>query len=306
MRTLLKQARPIVAQAVSLPIQVANKATNEVAAVAYSLRGRKPWSLGYLQHRDRLIAKTINDSSMMDCFAKEKDLPGSYGEFMDERVVELPWCLAQLETVDGAILDAGSSLNFPHIVDHKALATKSLTIATLEPEKWAFWRKRISYQYCDFRELPFRDDHFDAIACISTLEHVGMDNSIYSDNEAFQEQAQDDFTKVISEFRRALKPSGQLLVTVPFGQNISYGWYQQFDGPMIDRLIKTFSPSESSETYFSYSNLAVGTSHSASTARTRSDSTFTKRVTSIPNSSKDYDDDFAACSRAIAAVRLTK
>ena len=37
----------------------------------------------------------------------------------------------------------------------------------------------VSCLYEDLRALPYRASYFDAVACISTLEHVGMDNRLY-------------------------------------------------------------------------------------------------------------------------------
>ena len=54
-----------------------------------------------------------------------------------------------------------------------------LTIVTLAPEPVAFTSLGVSYLYGDLRQLPFRDDWFDEVACLSTLEHVGMDNAVY-------------------------------------------------------------------------------------------------------------------------------
>ena len=52
---------------------------------------------------------------------------------------------------------------------------ESLTITTFtEEENNAALGQ--SYVTADLRELPFADESFDTIVCVSTLDHVGMDN----------------------------------------------------------------------------------------------------------------------------------
>src|SRR3954452_702969 len=55
-------------------------------------------------------------------------------------------------------------------------------IVTLAPEAAAYWSRGISYVYGDLRDLPYRDGYFDTVVCISAVEHVGMDNSVYGDS----------------------------------------------------------------------------------------------------------------------------
>lgn len=47
-------------------------------------------------------------------------------------------------------------------------------------------------------EIPFPDDHFDIVLCMSVLEHL------------------ENPPKAIEEMRRVLKPSGKIIVSVPF------------------------------------------------------------------------------------------
>jgi SAM-dependent methyltransferase len=121
------------------------------------------------------------------------------------------------QRASGRVLDAGSALNHEHVLDRLLPEVESLTIVTLEPEAVTFTERKISYVYDDFRDLPFRDGHFDGVVSISTLEHVGMDNHSYGSRASASDNPDAELALAIAELRRVLKPGGDLLVSVPFG-----------------------------------------------------------------------------------------
>ncbi len=271
----------------------------------YINNDRKPWSVGYEFYKKDFIHRAINDPSTLDKFRNNQKLPEKYGEFVDERVVEYPWFLSRVENKQSKMLDAGSILNYDYILQHDNLSKKNLTIVTLEPEGNCYWQNRISYTFGDLRELDFKDNCFDEVVSLSTIEHIGMDNSIYSDNEAFQEKKNLDFLKAVVEFKRVTKPGGKVYISVPYGKYTDFGWYQQFNKAMIDQLIAAFAPSKLIETYYCYE--AGGWSVSDK-EYCQDFAGFNIHETKYfnPNSTKDYDPDYAACSRAIAALELWK
>ncbi|EJZ20302.1 hypothetical protein RCCGEPOP_15813 [Rhizobium sp. Pop5] len=90
----------------------------------------------------------------------------------------------------------------------------------------------------DLREVPCTSESFDNAICISTIEHVGMDNTqLYTSNDIFRENNADDYLKVASELARVLRVNGNLYITIPFGKYKNHGWLQVFDGAMVDSLI---------------------------------------------------------------------
>jgi SAM-dependent methyltransferase len=78
----------------------------------------------------------------------------------------------------------------------------------------------------DVRELPFSDSSFDQVLLVSTLEHVGADNTVYGLDATTGAGARAD---ALRELRRVLRGDGRLLVTVPLGEPGDHGWFRQED-----------------------------------------------------------------------------
>jgi len=219
----------------------------------YLRSGRPPWSSGYVEYRRQYLRDVLYNESLLEIFSDSKPLPVGFGFRLDERSVEIPWTLARLSKQVGRLLDAGSSLNYEFVLKAPALAKMKTTIMTLAPEGAAYWKLGVSYVFDDLRNLAFRDEWFDAIVCISTIEHVGMDNSMYAGTEDVAKPGNPkEFLTAIGELRRALKSSGVLYITFPFGQYQNFGWFQQFDSQLVDLLVDGFNPSSVTETIFRY------------------------------------------------------
>ncbi|NJN20601.1 MAG: class I SAM-dependent methyltransferase [Leptolyngbya sp. RL_3_1] len=105
----------------------------------------------------------------------------------------------------------------------------------------------------DLRQLAIRDQSVDAIICISTIEHVGLDNQqVYGAGAAFQEGTPRAYREVMREFARVLAPGGRVFVTVPFGEYRNHGWLQVFDQAMVDDLAQSSGWEIRGEAYFRY------------------------------------------------------
>lgn len=105
---------------------------------------------------------------------------------------------AQREIKSGAnVLDAGSGEGqFAHYFKHTNYIGVDLAVGD---KSWNYTGLDV---LGDLRLLPFADDHFDAIICIQTMEHV---------DEPFQ---------VTNEVARVLKPGGRYYVSAPMS------WHQ--------------------------------------------------------------------------------
>ncbi|HEU4719532.1 MAG TPA: methyltransferase domain-containing protein, partial [Bacteroidia bacterium] len=219
----------------------------------YIAGGRIPWSTGYYEYKWDFISHSLDDKTLLGVFQKHEPLPAGYGSGLDDRAVEYPWIFSRIRSGKSYFLDAGSTFNFPAIVNLPVVREKDLTILTFFPEPYAFNKQRVSYVYADLREMPLRDNWFDEIVCQSTLEHVGMDNSMYGYKDAPPDIGKGkDFSylKVIHELVRVLKPGGQLLMTFPFGKFEFHGFFQQFDNEMLDSMLDEFGKTGRTETEF--------------------------------------------------------
>lgn len=220
----------------------------------YRARGRIPLTAGYVEERAWFVEQQFQSNECMTGFAVALPgfLPQGYGVGLDERCIEWPWAMAHLGDAT-RILDAGSALNHPHILSLPIWRGRKLDIFTLAPETACEWQRGISYLYGDLRQLPYRSEEFDCVISISTLEHVGMDNSAFSGQEKHKEHATEDILLVLAEWRRILKPGGCLLLTVPYGRYEDHGIFQQFDAHLLDRCARHFAPAKRKDIFFLYS-----------------------------------------------------
>lgn len=160
-------------------------------------------------------------------FPETLTLPRRFGHGLPERVVEI--LLARLTYKPGLrVLDIGHA----NIMEcHRKLLLslpppRHLTgIDIAEPV----------YDTTPYYERSLRGDmassglpnaSYDLIWCISTLEHIGMDNSGYT--PAFT-RGEHLATQAVREMIRLLTPGGSLLITVPYGRYEDHGWHITYD-----------------------------------------------------------------------------
>lgn len=139
----------------------------------------------------------------------------------DERVVEIPWVLARLGA--GRALEVGYAFaEPPYLAALLGAGFDELTgvdLAELDVPGMVTVR-------ADVRDLPFDESSFDLVLCVSTLEHVGADNTGYGLPAEADARSR---STALRELRRVLTSRGRLLVTVPCGEPGDYGWFRQDD-----------------------------------------------------------------------------
>ena len=128
--------------------------------------------------------------------------PGS-----DERPIEIPWVLSRYAG-ERRVLDVGYAFAEPaYLAGLVGLGVPELTGVDLV----AGFVPGLTSVQADLRDLPFENGAFDLAIAISTLEHVGRDNTQYGLASEHDDASLD---AALRELRRV---SARLLVTVPTG-----------------------------------------------------------------------------------------
>ena len=208
----------------------------------------EPGTLAYDATQRALVSSLLDSEEWLRIFAAGAQLPPGLGHGFDERVAEYPWLLSR--GLSGRVLDAGSVLNHRHLVEALLPAVDDLTIVTLAPEPVAFTALGVSYLYADLRELPLRDDWFDQVVCLSTLEHVGMDNATYGSVAPRAADPAAEAAGALRELLRVVRPGGCVHLSVPFGRREDHGWFRQFDRDGIEALLAAAGAGRHEETAF--------------------------------------------------------
>ena len=282
--------------------QKLTKSKRQADIEAYLKGGKKPWSRGYKASKFDFIQAALKDDALVEKFRCSDVLPKGYGYGYDERVVEYPWVLSRLGEGKSKLLDAGSAFNFPEIIESPKLAGKDITIFTLAPESKAFWEKGISYHYGDLREMPFKDGWFDEIVSISTLEHVGMNNQMYTRQNPSERIAL-EAKQAARELIRILRVGGKFLASVEFGRHQliecdGTPFAEQFDSLLLEDLLTVFSSCESvSKSFYKYTENGWNLS-------TEQDCRGVEYFNI--HTAKSYDSDNAAAARAVVLIEVIK
>ena len=266
----------------------------------YLKNGQIPWSEGYKEYKRDFIIHTLSTPEIHSKFENISNLK-NFAYRLDERAVEYPWIFSKINFKNEKVLDAGSTFNFDFIVNHAKIKNKSLTIYTFAPENVSFNQNRISYVYGDLRDMYFKDEIFDIVISQSTIEHIGMDNSMYGyelDYNTNIETKSYQYLIAIKEMLRVLKPKGNLLLTFPYGKFENHGFFQQFDDEMTNRIFKLMEDNgKFKATYFKYLN-------SGWCFSTKNEVKYSESYN--PHTGRGKKDDFAAHSRAIICIEFYK
>jgi SAM-dependent methyltransferase len=195
----------------------------------------EPGTLAYDAAHRALVASLLEDEEWRRIFAEGERLPRGLGYGFDERVVEYPWLRSRGPR--GRVLDAGSVLNHRHVLERLLPELDELTICTLAPEPTAFTNLGVSYLYADLRDLPLRDGWFDEVVCLSTLEHVGMDNTTYGSSRPRADDPRAAAAVALRELLRVTRPGGCVHLSFPFGRREDHGWLRQLDRDDVAHLL---------------------------------------------------------------------
>jgi SAM-dependent methyltransferase len=149
----------------------------------------------------------------------------------DERVIEIPWVLSRL-VAGGRALEVGYA--FAEAAYLAGLLRSGVELVGVDlAERDVDGMERV---VADVRSLPLDDASVDQVLLVSTLEHVGADNTGYGLAAESEPASRVD---ALRELGRVLRPGGRLLVTVPLGEPGDHGWYRLDDVEGWTRLFES-------------------------------------------------------------------
>jgi SAM-dependent methyltransferase len=134
----------------------------------------------------------------------------------DERVIEIPWTLSRYRG-EPRVLDVGYANAIPVYLRALREAVPGEVVGVDLAEAHVPGVRSVA---ADLRALPFDVDSFDVVLCISTIEHVGADNTRYGAGAGGG-----GIDAALAELSRVLGEHGRLLITVPCGPEEDLGWY---------------------------------------------------------------------------------
>jgi SAM-dependent methyltransferase len=192
------------------------------------LRLPQPWAsrLGEAAHlwrlRDRPVRDHFREERLIEELVRRGEQRAGVGEGLSERVVEIPWVLRRLPSDSSRVLDVGTA--FAPLVYKRLLLRipARVEIVDLSPVELP----GIPAHVADVCALPLPDETFDAVSCISTLEHIGLDNTVYGIAE--RRSTRDDVA-ALRELGRVARRDGRVLVTVPGGERRDFPGFRQYD-----------------------------------------------------------------------------
>ncbi len=161
---------------------------------------------------------------------------------LSERSIETPWVASIIKKYNfKSILDIGlsmSSLDYlgllleikkNNILIEAADIINPKLVKNRYPKEWLEDILSIQLIIGDIRKIKIEKEKFEAITCISTIEHIGFDKATINNlktsfarkknpDEVVMTRPQETNKIVIEKFYSALKPKGKLLISVPIGK----------------------------------------------------------------------------------------
>ena len=173
----------------------------------------------YFEKQNGLIRLIVNKLREGACI--EDALTGFDGRQFGERIVEYPYAINWIrQRPKGTLLDIGCVLN--NVVCKPVLSEKITDLWFCNPAiEQLVVEGPLTYRVAKI-EKAFTDNKisFDFVTCLSTIEHIGFDNSQYGSTEParYTKPADEPLFVACETISNLVRPGGGCLISVPFGK----------------------------------------------------------------------------------------
>jgi O-antigen chain-terminating methyltransferase len=193
--------------------------------------------VGRLDHAFELISRMKEATAPSSEIERVNHLYGRLTTIESERVVEIPWVLRRYSG-EARVLEVGyafaEELYLRALEDLRIPFLVGIDMAATPYEESISGLQKVQG---DVLASCFRAKSFDLVLCVSTIEHIGRDNSRYGLDSGRDVINPDQVA--IQAMADWLVPGGRLLVTVPFGRYEDHGWLINYDIDALDALVQS-------------------------------------------------------------------
>jgi hypothetical protein len=170
----------------------------------------------------------------------ESAIRGFHGFSFGERVAEYPafakWLLRSPRGLD--ILDIGCVLNNPVVSELIMAHCNRLWLLNPAEETMKLFTERLFYHLSPLDKAFSQGETFPLVTCLSTIEHIGYDNSHYGVTAPpmYDQPSMVPFTGSLRKIASLLAPGGRCLVSVPFGKRelVTHPLTSKFSSQVFD------------------------------------------------------------------------
>lgn len=129
-----------------------------------------------------------------------------------DRDIEWSWVAAHLPVGPGLALDFGSGGSSLALV--AAMRSYKVTAIDLQEPDWLYEHPNLGFQRQDVLDGSLQSDVYDVVINCSSIEHVGL-----AGRYGVIRSSPDGDLQAMAELRRAMKPRGLMIMTIPVGQD---------------------------------------------------------------------------------------
>jgi Methyltransferase domain len=152
---------------------------------------------------------------------------------VNERIVETPYVMGAIASRDRAcrVLDCGAAESTVAL----SLASLGYETVALDSRPYPFRHPKLTCVASPVQEWEGPEKPFDAIVCVSSLEHMGLPAYDQTDVDMALDKT------VVALFQKWLAPDGILVLTVPFGSWRVDEFQRTYDDDHIQRVLAGWS-----------------------------------------------------------------